>query len=95
MSKKDDALAAVQQNGLALWGLSERLKNDRDIAVAAVKQNKLALEYVSQDLLKQHSDIFGSVRTSQNPSSLWFISGENGGSDPNHLTGGRNFGHGP
>jgi hypothetical protein len=72
---------------LALWGLSEALKNDKEIALAAVQQNNSALEYVSQELLSQYSDIFGSVGPSQSPSSLWFKSGENRGLDSSPFNG--------
>ena len=49
-STKQDVLAAVAKNGLALRYASETLKNDRDVVLAAVAQNGLALEYASETL---------------------------------------------
>jgi len=47
-SNRESVLAAVTQNGLALYYASEALKADPGVVRAAVTQNGLALEYADK-----------------------------------------------
>ena len=46
-SSKEEVLAVVKQDGLALQSANSALQNDREIVLAAVKQNNFALEYAN------------------------------------------------
>ena len=50
MYNRDDVLAQVQKNGLALKHASAALRADRAVVLAAVAQNGDALQFASDDL---------------------------------------------
>ena len=65
--RKDDrliALAAVNQDGLALRYASDRLKNDRDIVLAAVSQDGYALHYASE-VLKNDREVVITAKSNR------------------------------
>merc|ERR1712167_316123 len=49
-NKENVVLAAVQQNGQALWRASKDMKNNENVVLAAVQQNGWALQYASKDM---------------------------------------------
>ena len=56
IADKQEALAAVKENGLVLIYASAKLRDDKDVVMAAVEQNGWALEYAS-DRLKDDKDV--------------------------------------
>ncbi|CAD7964126.1 unnamed protein product [Amoebophrya sp. A120] len=82
-SRKDIAMLAVQQSGLALQHLPPKLSADEDVCLAAVSQNGLALEFCSMKMRSQsRSIVLAAVK--QNPRAIFFARGERflGVSDP-------------
>jgi len=70
-SPKEDVLAAVAENGLALRFASQTLKNDRDVVLAAVAQNGFALQLTSEEL--QNDEILQKVSNLNIVSSAAFL----------------------
>lgn len=78
LGDKDVALAAVEQNGMALpYVMSELygdgtidLTNDKDVVLTAVKQNGLALEYASEQLQNDRDVVKAAFQ--QNPAARQF-----------------------
>ena len=60
-SMKDEVLAAVKQNGLALEYASDTLKNHRQIVLAAVRQHGSALYHASETLKNNHQIVLAAV----------------------------------
>ena len=50
ITDREEMLAAVKNDGLALEYASDTLKADREVVLEAVKQNGYALEYASEEL---------------------------------------------
>jgi hypothetical protein len=67
-------LAAVAQNGYALFNASDELKNDREIVMAAVAQKCYALEYASYELQNDREIVMAAV--AQNGYALVYASRE-------------------
>ena len=58
---RDDVLAAVAQNGLALQHASVALRNDRGVVLAAVAQSGLALQHASVALRDDRDVVLAAV----------------------------------
>ena len=55
---REVVLAAVRQNGNALWFASEALQADRYVVLEAVREEGLALEYASDELKRKMAACF-------------------------------------
>jgi hypothetical protein len=66
---KQEVLAAVKQNGLALKDASDGLKADKEVVLEAVKQSDKAFRYVS-DELKTDKDV---VIAALNHKHYWLL----------------------
>ena len=51
-AERDNVLAAVQEDGTALYYATEELRNDREIVCAAVRECGWAIEFASLELQK-------------------------------------------
>jgi hypothetical protein len=61
LKKKDIALAAVKQDGLALQYVDESLRKDKDIVLAAVREDGNAFEYADESLKKDEAFVLAAV----------------------------------
>ena len=68
---KEIVLAAVKQNGWALFYAHKSLKNDKEIVMEAVKQHGLALESVDESLKKDKEIVMAAVK--QNGNALKYV----------------------
>jgi hypothetical protein len=73
-SDREKLLAAVQQNGHALFYASAELKADREVVLAAVQQTGRALVYASAELKADREVVLAAVQ--QNGRALCFASAE-------------------
>jgi len=69
---KDVVMAVVQQNGLALQNVDDRLRDDRAVVLLAVDNNGLALKYASSRL--KRCRIVASVAVMNDEGAFAFVS---------------------
>ena len=73
-NEKEIVMAAVAQNGRALYYASDKLKNDKEIVMAAVAQKGRALGYASDELKNDKEVVTAAV--AQNGDALKYVSEE-------------------
>ena len=62
-NNREQVLAAVRQNGLALQLAPENLKADREVVMAAVQQDGLALQFAPENLKADREVVMAAMRT--------------------------------
>eukprot|EP00971_Amphidinium_carterae_P210982 4186501-Amphidinium_carterae.1 len=64
VADREEILAAVQQDGLALRTAAESCRSDRVIVLAAVQQNALALQFAAESCRSDHEIVLAAVQQS-------------------------------
>jgi hypothetical protein len=72
LNDRNETLAAVKEDGMALRRASEEFKGDREVVLAAVRQYGAALLFASQELREDREVVLAAVR--QNGEALLFAS---------------------